>query len=60
MAQGSQFIFHFLSSSLHFWVELQDPEQLEPGKLSRKDAKAIQDIFDNDQCDNWIAFKRWG
>jgi hypothetical protein len=28
VTKGAQFVFHFLSSSLHFWVELQQEEEV--------------------------------
>jgi hypothetical protein len=41
VTKGAQFVFHFLSSSLHYWVELQQEEEPEPEKLSIKDSKVI-------------------
>ncbi len=60
MAKDSKFIFHFLSSSLHYWVELVQEEQPQPEKLGKKDCKVIQQILQTDESDNWIAFRRWG
>jgi hypothetical protein len=57
MSAGCQFIFHFLSSSLYYWVELKDPENVEEGKLSVKDAKFIQSTLAEEHCDN---ANRWG
>ena len=39
MAEGARFNFHFLSSSLHYWVELAQEGETE--KLGRKDVKVI-------------------
>lgn len=60
MAQGSNFIFHFLSSSLHYWVELVQEGEPQPDKLGKKDVKVIEEILKTDESDNWIAFRRWG
>jgi hypothetical protein len=60
MAAGCQFIFHFLSSSLYYWVELKDPENVEEGKLSVKDAKFIQSTLAEEHCDNATNYNRWG
>lgn len=48
MTAGSQFIFHFLSSSLHYWVELVQEGEQEPEKLGKKDLKVIEEIFKTD------------
>jgi hypothetical protein len=60
MAKDSQFIFHFLSSSLHYWVELVQEGEPEPDKLGKKDCKVISEILQTDESDNCIAFHRWG
>lgn len=60
VSKGAQFVFHFLSSSLHYWVELQLEGEAEPDKLSPKDSKVISEILETDESDNWIAFRRWG
>lgn len=41
MASNSQFIFHFLSSSLYYWVELVQDGEAEHEKLGKKDIKVI-------------------
>jgi ornithine carbamoyltransferase len=60
MTKGSQFIFHFLSSSLHYYIELQQEGEVEPEKMGSKDIKVIEEILQTDETDNWIAFRRWG
>lgn len=60
VTKGAQFVFHFLSSSLHYWVELQQEGETEPDKLGSKDIKVIEEILKTDETDNWIAFRRWG
>lgn len=42
MAQGSSFIFHFLSSSLYYWIELVQEGEPEAEKLGKKDVKVIE------------------
>lgn len=41
MTAGSQFIFHFLSSSLYYWVELIQEGEQEADKMGKKDVKVI-------------------
>lgn len=60
MAKDSRFIFHFLSSSLHYWIELHQEEEPEAEKMGKKDTKVIEEILKTDESDNCIAFHRWG
>jgi hypothetical protein len=60
MSPGSQFVFHFLSSSLYYWVELVQEGEQEPNTLGKKDIKLIEEILRTDESDNCIAFQRWG
>lgn len=45
MSKGCEFVFHFLSSSLNYWVELKDGEEVEKEKLSSKDIKYLTNVF---------------
>lgn len=49
-----------MSSSLHYWVEMQQEGDTEVEKLGTKDIKVIEEILKTDETDNWIAFRRWG
>lgn len=60
MTKDAKFIFHFLSTSLHYWVELVQEGEPEPEKLGKKDSKVIEEILRTDESDNHIAFQRWG
>ena len=60
VSKGCQFVFHFLASSLNYWVELKDGPEIEEGKLSSKDAKYLSSAFAELECDNYHNFNRWG
>lgn len=43
VAEGVEFVFHYLSCSLWYWVELVEKKPPQPGKLSRKDMAYLKD-----------------
>jgi 5-bromo-4-chloroindolyl phosphate hydrolysis protein len=42
-----EFVFNYLSCSLHYWVELIEKNAPQPDKLSRKDLQYIKDELNN-------------
>lgn len=68
MKSGTTFIFHFLATSLNYWVEIKDGQEdpeassspSKVQKLSSKDSKYIEQVLNEEGCDNYPNYNRWG
>jgi len=59
VSEGVEFVFHYMSCSLQYWVEVVEKNPPQADKLSRKDMQYIKDELTSSEektIKRWSAF----